>query len=176
MINGSNDFSYVYESNKNAANFIDLDKKNDVPLTFSTAYGPRIQRQLPFVLRELQNDKDSRRGIIKILFHDDLENFIDKETKVEYPCSSYFQFMIRDNKLNMYTSMRSNNMCKTIVFDVYNCTFLQEFLLNELKKTYPDLKMGKYHHHIVSAHFFNNEQELVNKILNSSEIGIAMLK
>lgn len=178
MLNGSSDFSYVSSVNPNAIKFIDKDEKGDVPATFSTAYGPRIVEQLPFVIKELQNDKDSRRAVIKILYHSDLQEFAGKETKAEYPCTNAFTFLIRDNKLNMYTSMRSNNMVKTICYDLFNMTMFQEYVYQVLKITYPELELGKYSHQVVSAHFFDEEQGMVDAIIEAhgkeEELGIPM--
>jgi hypothetical protein len=41
---------------------------------------------------------------------------------------------------------------------------------------FPDLKLGTYHHNIVSAHYFNNEQPLVDAILSCTETGMSQKK
>ncbi len=175
MLNGSTDFEYVGISNKNANNFTDIDEKTGLPKNFNTAYGPRIKEQLPKVLEELIRDKDSRRAVIHILDKSDLD-MLGTNTKSEYPCTDSMTFLIRDNKLNMYCHMRSNNMVKTIVYDIFNFTMFQEYLWRTLQKTYPDLQLGSYYHTCVSAHYFENEQILVDKVLENNEIGIPLLK
>ena len=171
MINGDTDFSYVFSSNKNAANFIDKPKdEKAMPTNFSTAYGPRILKQMPYIVDELVRDHSSRRAVIHILDKDDL-NMLGTDTKEEYPCSMTFTFMIRDDALHMYSGMRSNNCVLTICFDIFNMTMLQEYLYRVLKKTYPNLKLGSYHHTMVSAHYFDREQPLVDKILAANENG-----
>lgn len=173
MLNGSSDFEYVGIANKNAKNFTDEDPNTKVPKNFNTAYGPRIKEQFPIILEELKRDKDSRRAVIHILEKEDL-NMLGTNTKAEYPCTNSITFLIRDNKLNLYTHMRSNNMVKTIVYDAYNFTMFQEFVWKTLKQHYKDLELGSYHHTAVSAHYFSTEQELVDKILKTTELGIPL--
>ena len=43
-----------------------------------------------------------------------------------------FKFLIRDNKLNMITTMRSNDIYLGFTYDVFIFTLMQEILANEL--------------------------------------------
>lgn len=176
MLNGDTDFSYVAGSNANAKNFQDAPKDDKaMPANFSTAYGPRIVKQLPYILTELARDKESRRCVIHILNEGDLD-MLGTDTKEEYPCTDSLTFMIRDNKLHMYTHMRSNNMVLTFCYDMFNFTMFHEYMLRELHKVYPDLQLGTYYHNIVSAHYFDREQGLVDAILDTSEVGMSQKK
>jgi thymidylate synthase len=171
MVNGDTDFSYVSGANKHAVEFIDKPKDDKaMPTNFSTAYGPRILKQLPFIIEELTRDPDSRRCVIHVLNEDDL-NMLGTDTKEEYPCTDSFTWLIRDGHLNMYTHMRSNNMVLTLCYDVFNMTMLHEYLWKALKAVHPALELGIYHHNIVSAHYFEREQPLVDKILADAEDG-----
>ena len=177
MINGDTDFSYVTGVNAKAAQYDKQDAKA-MPDNFSTAYGPRILKQLPAILEELRRDKDSRRAVMHILNEDD-HRLLGVQTTQEYPCTDSFSWMIRDDALYMYTHMRSNNMVLTLVYDVFNMTMLHEFVWKSLKSTYPELKLGSYNTSCVSAHYFDREQELVDKILASEvsdEIGMSQKK
>ena len=176
MINGDTDFSYVAGSNAKAVNFIDKPKDDKaMPTNFSTAYGPRILKQMPFIIDELKRDPDSRRCVIHVLNEDDL-HMLGTDTKEEYPCTDSITFMIRDNQLHMYTHMRSNNMVLTLCYDIYNFTMLHEYLFKVMKNTFPNLKLGTYHQNIVSAHYFDREQELVDKILGTTDVALSQKK
>lgn len=176
MLNGDTDFSYVAGSNANAKNFADAPKDDKaMPANFSTAYGPRIQKQLPYILEELKRDKESRRAVIHILNEGDLD-MLGTDTKEEYPCTDSLTFMIRDNKLHMYTHMRSNNMVLTLCYDMFNFTMFHEYVLKALRGAYPDLELGTYYHNIVSAHYFDREQKLVDAILECTEVGMSQKK
>lgn len=176
MINADTDFSYVSGANRNAVNFIDAPKDDKaMPANFSTAYGPRIAKQLPAIIAELNRDPSSRRAVIHVLNEDD-HAMLGTDTKEEYPCADSFTFMIRNNALQMYSHMRSNNMVLTLCYDIFNMTMFHEFLWRELSKTMPTLKLGTYYHNAVSAHYFDREQPLVDKILGSTEVGMTQKK
>ncbi len=168
MLNGSDDYAYVSGVNPNAANYVDP-KKLNAPnqANFSTAYGPRIVRQLPKIVDELLRDPGSRRAVVSILDEGDLE-MLGTGTKEEYPCIESLTFFIRGNKLHCHCQMRSNNMATTVIYDVFCFTLFQEYLLKILQATMPHLEMGTYQHHCTSAHYFDTQEELVNRILGSS--------
>lgn len=174
MINGSSDFNYLYESNKNAKNFVN-ESESGLPKSFSTAYGPRIIQQIPSILKELNHDKDSRRAVIHILENEDKVLYAT-ESKTEFPCTNSFTFFIRNDQLHMHTSMRSNNMIKTVIYDVFNFTMLQEYMLKLLQQTYSNLTMGSYYQNIVSAHVYESEIPLLEKMFDSNTPIIHMKK
>lgn len=158
---GGSDMTELLDSNKNAQKYHELEGRN-------TAYGPRIVKQLPFIIDELKRDKNSRRAVINILEADDkllLEDKFIGKSKTEYPCTNAITFFIRDNKLNIHVAMRSNNMVLTICYDVYNFTNMLFKVHELLKDTYQDLELGTYHHNIVSAHILEKEYSLAEKIL-----------
>lgn len=158
---GKTDSTELFDVNNNAKNYYEVNGRN-------TAYGPRIVKQLPFIIDELKRNKDSRRAVINILEAEDKELLEDKfngKSKMEYPCTNAITFFIRDNKLNIHTSMRSNNMVLTICYDVYNFTNMLFKVYEILKKTYSNLEIGTYQHNIVSAHILKKEYSLAEKIL-----------
>lgn len=164
MLNGCEDYEYVANVNPNAT------KLANNTLKFGTAYGPRICRQLDAVIEELKNNEGSRRAVIEVLNEQD-QAMLSVDTKEEYPCTESFTFYIRDNALHMIAKLRSNNMVLTLVYDVYNFTMLQEYVLKRLNSTRETpLSMGTYYHQCGSAHFFESQQGLVNNILSCDEV------
>ncbi len=170
MLNGDSDFSYVADVNPNAKNYIDDSKRKDESTAkFSTAYGPRIARQMDVVIEELKRDPGTRRAVISILHEDDLK-MLGTNTKDEFPCTESVSFFVRDNKLNVHVKMRSNNMVTTLVYDVFNFTMLQEYVLNRLNHVAgTSYKMGTYYHNCGSAHYFSDQHEFVEKIISTDE-------
>lgn len=165
MMSGSTDISLLIPTNHNAKNFM---AEGELPDTFSTAYGPRLIRQLSIVMDELRDRQNSRRAIMHILEEGD-NCLLNIKTKIEFPCADSVQIMIRDEALHMYVNMRSNNMVTTICYDVYNFTNLQWHILMQLEDVYPNLQMGSYHHRITSAHILDTEIKLANKIINEHD-------
>ena len=134
-------------------------ESGELPETFSSAYGPKIKRQLPRIIKLLKSNPDTRWAVINILLEED-KKIWDHKTTMEYPCCNTIHFMIRNGELHMMVSMRSNNMVIVIAYDVYLNIQLMEKVAKELK-----IPLGTYNHNVNSAHFFGKQQLLVNKIL-----------
>lgn len=145
-------------------------KKNPKALAYlsefegrNTQYGPRIKAQLPGILTELKRDRGSRRGTILILDAYDQEIFKGKangETTIEYPCTNSLTFSIRNNRLNLVSNMRSQSACMVMPYDIFNWTNLMMVVAKEL-----DIECGVLTHQVASLHYFDDEAELVEKIL-----------
>jgi len=165
MLNGCDDFEYVADVNPNAKSYLNPNKADVQAPKFSTAYGPRVARQLDAVIGELERDPGSRRAVISILDEGDLA-MLGTGTKEEFPCTESLSFFIRENELHCQVKMRSNNMVTTLVYDVFNFTMLQEYVYNRLKWGYKGrLVMGRYYQNCGSAHYFSSQQELVEKVI-----------
>lgn len=154
-LDGRNDLEMMKYYSESFANNSDDGK------TLNSAYGYRIFNgehplinfnQWNNVKRILKDDNDSRQAIIH------LHTPNDKKTKDEV-CTLSLQFLIRDNKLNMITTMRSNDIFSGFTYDVFIFTLLQEILANEL-----DIELGKYYHNVGSMHVYEDQFYLLEDI------------
>lgn len=173
-LNAETDVSLLAGANPRALDFASAPAPGAAPTQasrFSTAYGPRIRKQLPAIFDELRRDPGSRRCVIHILDAGDLD-MLGTDAKEEYPCAETLSLLIRDGKLIMHANMRSNNMALTVCYDVFLFTMLQEYMLRELARDMPGLALGAYQHHAMSAHYFDNEAPLVERILACDEVGL----
>lgn len=128
------------------------------------AYGKRIfdfdgVNQWNQVIKELKVDPDSRRGIIT--FH--LPQH-DWSGSLDTPCTANIHFFIRNNELILINSMRSQSAAFVQPYDVFLMTMLQELMANEL-----GVELGEYQHDCNSYHYFLNEEEMVDNIINSDD-------
>ena len=71
----------------------------------------------------------------------------------EIPCTCSIQFLIRDQKLNMYVSMRSNDAYWGLPHDIFSFTMLQEIIARKL-----GVDLGQYYHSVGSLHLYDNQQ------------------
>jgi len=157
ILTGSKDISIMHATGGKAKNF-DIDYNGRC-----TAYGPRITDQLPKLLQTLSTYPESRRGTIMILGAEDQEIAIalhEGETKCEYPCTMGLNFWVDDGRLNMHTTMRSNNYVSTVCIDVYIFTRLMQAVASWL-----GLFVGTYHHHVVNAHILPQDRQRAIAIL-----------
>ncbi len=71
-------------------------------------------------------------------------------------CTVMFQFLIRNNKLNMNVYMRSNNAYDAFQSDVFFFTNIQKYLAEQL-----NINLGNYNHICGSFHIYKID---INKI------------
>jgi thymidylate synthase len=133
------------------------------------AYGPRIRDayprlvhgneqnrleenidQLETVYRRLKKDRDSRRAIINI----GSVNWDWDDTCLDIPCTQTWQFMIRDDKLDMVTTMRSQDLIKGLPNDLCEFQWFQEIIAGWL-----GVEVGKYTHFVGCLHAYQSDMK-----------------
>jgi len=114
-------------------------------------YGPRLfgQRgydQVRNVIELLRSRPTSRRAVIQIFDAQDIAA-IHKEI----PCTTTLQFFVRKERLDMVTTMRSNDAYLGLPHDVFCFTMLQEIIARSL-----DRDIGIYRHFAGSLHLYKD--------------------
>ena len=111
-------------------------------------YHSRMEKQIPFILRELRRNPYSRRAVIDIrdVKHDTLEGN-------ENPaCLQHIQFFIREEKLNCKVLFRSNDACKATYMNAFALIMLQKRIADEL-----GVEVGTYTHRANSFHCYERD-------------------
>lgn len=126
-------------------------------------YGPRLLNwgggglnQLANVTDRLRRKRDSRRAVVQLF---DRQDIVQEHNDV--PCTCTLQFMLRDDKLHMFTNMRSNDAYKGMPHDVFCFTLLQEIVARTLS-----VDVGTYKHAVGSLHLYVEDLEVVQRFLN----------
>lgn len=100
--------------------------------------------QFEYVIEELTNDKYSRKAIINI------NNITHKyPNNPDMPCTIAIQFLIRDDKLESFVYMRSNDIYHGMRNDIPWFCHLAQLIANVLK-----IRLGDYHHNVTSLHYY----------------------
>lgn len=167
MIRGSNDLEEIAHYNKVWRNFEDEDE----PGILNGAYGERLRAwngeidQFLEVFRKLSKDEFSRQAVM-IIWDPDRDNYIHSNHNYskDLPCTNYFNFTIRDGKLNMLTVMRSNDLHKGTIYDIPNFIIFQHILAGWL-----GVEVGKYEHVAASLHIYETDVENLIDIFNDKE-------
>ncbi|HCR54348.1 MAG TPA: thymidylate synthase [Cytophagales bacterium] len=123
-------------------------------------YGPRLFKwkrgnQVSLIIETLRQRPTSRQAVIQIF---DANDLIKKNKSV--PCTSTLQFLVRGGKLNMITSMRSNDAYIGLPHDVFCFTMLQEIIARSLS-----IEIGSYQHFVGSMHIYEKDVEKAKKFL-----------
>lgn len=123
---------------------------------FSYQYAERLWTNDQFrnVISCLKNDSGTRQAVLSVWNPDkDMDsNKLGGGNRI--PCSLNYQFVIRNDRLHCIYSMRSNDFFGHHVIDLYCASGLMEYIVKELKKTYPKLKVGTLSYMCASLHAF----------------------
>ncbi len=137
------------------------DKFSDDKKTIYGAYGPRLfgktpNDQVPRVIQLLQEKRDSRQAVLQLFDRTDT-----LESHKDVPCTCTLQFMVRDSRLHMLTSMRSNDAWLGLPHDVFTFTMIQELVARSV-----GIELGEYKHAVGSLHLYDKDQDKALRFLN----------
>lgn len=129
-------------------------------------YGSLVinDEQISWVVESLKKDINSRQAIMFFNRPD-----FQFEGNKDFVCTMYANFFVRNNTLMMKVQMRSNDIFYGLTFDAPFFSFLHQSILYILKKTYPDLKLGYYFHHVDNLHYYERHFEMADLILAEEE-------
>jgi len=123
---------------------------------FSYQYAERLwtNNQFKTVIDCLRNDPGTRQAVLSV-WNPTLDM---NSTKLgggnRIPCSLEYQFLLRNNRLHCIYTMRSNSAFEHCCIDLYCASGLMEYVVEQLKDTYPDLKVGSLTYCCGSLHMF----------------------
>ena len=149
ILSGS-DAPWIYTYNRRLVDYADHGRLHG-------AYGPRLRcwssgadgpvDQLDHVRRLLAQDPDSRQAVVQLF--DPGRDFAGHK---DVPCTLGYRFYVRDGRLQMHTTMRSQDLWLGFCYDVFTATMLQELLAGWL-----GVELGEYHHHVDSLHLYQHD-------------------
>ncbi|MFC1705905.1 thymidylate synthase [Planctomycetota bacterium] len=124
-------------------------------------YGPRLFNwegvdQISEVTRRLRRRPVTRKAVVQLFCHTDLHM-----EHGEAPCTCTLQFVVRDGRLNMLTSMRSSDVHWGLPHDVFALTMLQEIIARDL-----GVSLGTYKHVVGSLHLYDEKEPIARRFLN----------
>ena len=167
------ELQWYLSANRNNESIVEASKfwgtiKNDFKPYWNSNYGYYIfsECQFDYCFDQLSKDKDTRQAVIIINRPEvSMSNSKDKI------CTYAISFRIRDNKLNMSVSMRSNDFILGTQIDYFQFSVIQEMLYVFLKEfTYKDLELGTYTHKSDSFHIYERHFEQMESIIDNDGI------
>jgi thymidylate synthase len=126
------------------------------------AYGPRIHNmrgsinQLNNVVALLRDNPSTKRAVIQLF---DASDIVQRYKEI--PCTTALQFLIRDNRLVIVVTMRSNDAYKGLPHDVFCFSMIQEMLAARL-----EVEVGEYLHFAASMHVYDDSTDAMKVYLN----------
>ena len=120
--------------------------------------------QYHWAFESLRKDKDSRQAVMhfNLPIHQRVGN-------KDFVCTMYGIFQIRDNKLNLTISMRSNDVILGLPTDIAFFATLQSQMLFHLVmhggEEFKELELGTYTHIANSFHVYERHFDLVERMI-----------
>jgi thymidylate synthase len=111
-------------------------------------------------LESLKADKDTRQAVLRFSLPEH-----HWQGNKDFVCTMHANFMIRNDMLNMCVVMRSNDLCKGLVYDICFFCSIMDKLIVDLKDTYPNLSKGSYTHMAHSLHAYERDFPIIRKML-----------
>jgi len=126
--------------------FFNINGKHDY------TYNERIRPQIELLKVELLRDNGTRRAYLSVWSAiEDLNNSL---REVRVPCTLGYQFLIRNNKLEIIYLMRSSDVMELLDVDIFMVLKLKEHIANEL-----NIEPGNAHFHIGSLHGYAKDMK-----------------
>jgi thymidylate synthase len=108
-----------------------------------------VRSQLQAIVSKLQADSQDRQAVISIYHPLDTFGNGGKNT----PCTLSLQFLIRNDKLDLITTMRSNDVYRGLPYDLFVFTMLQELVARAV-----GCQLGNYYHNVGSLHYYIEDE------------------
>jgi len=118
---------------------------------FEYTYAERMHWQIGKVIEELKTHPDTRQAIITI--HD---RKIDQERmgQMRVPCSMFYHFMFRNDKLDIIYNMRSSDFITHFQNDIWLAMAMQTYIAK-----YVGVEPGKFIMQVSSLHIYQKDWE-----------------
>lgn len=125
---------------------------------FYGAYGRRIGDQVHYVIKKLQEDRDTRQAVITLWnpLYDNAPMMKD------YPCTVALHFAIINDKLEMNVTMRSNDVWLGTPYDLFQFTQLQLSVAHVLH-----VEVGIYRHTAWSLHLYESDLDAIEEFISN---------
>lgn len=131
-------------------------------VTIYGGYGPRLfgpaVDQVKNIIELLRERPTSRRAVIQIFDKTDIAT-----PHKEIPCTTTLQFFVRDSRLDMVVTMRSNDAYFGLPHDVFCFTMLQEIIARSLGND-----VGIYRHFAGSLHIYKERWDDAQNFVNEA--------
>ena len=127
--------------------------------------------QLRWCVEKLKKDARTRQAIA--FYNSPNYQFF---SNADFVCCLSQLFNVKDGKLNAVVNSRSNDLINSFRFDSIWWRLFQMIVLDNLKDTYPDLKLGYVFVNFFSAHFYLKDTFKIDQLCSNALLSIELGK
>ena len=157
IISGSNRLEDIEPYMKKYADF------SDDGVFLRGAYGPKVVDQLSYVVDTIVKDNDTRQAVINIWRE-------RPGASKDIPCTLSMQFLLRDGKLNMVTTMRSNDIVLGFTYDVFTFSMVAKSVQLLLKQRGIKCELGDLYVNAGSLHLYETHYAQIETWFDDREV------
>jgi thymidylate synthase len=137
-------------------------KYSDDGEQMSGAYGPKITDQWNYIVKTLTEDQDSRQAYLNIWRERPGESR-------DIPCTVGMQFLIRNEKLHMIATMRSNDVVLGLTYDIFTFSMVANAIRLKLKKQGIIVELGDLTVQPGSLHLYERHYKDVERFKDAKD-------
>jgi thymidylate synthase len=158
IIEGRDDLASLLPYARRMAEF------SDDGVTLAGAYGPRIGRQLPYVVSRLASDPDTRQATLTVWTP-------SPSPSKDVPCTVAIDFKVRGGRLNAHVFMRSSDVWLGLPYDLSSFALLTAHVVGLVRgvesNATPDLAPGTVYLTAASSHLYLRDRPGAERVLAS---------
>jgi thymidylate synthase len=151
ILSGSDRLDWLTPYNARMAEFSDDGE------TLRGAYGPRFVTQLPYVVRKLTEDRDTRQATMTFWER-------NPERSKDCPCTVAIDFKVRDEMINAHAFMRSSDLWLGLPYDAFSFTMMACRVAEVLNQEGFDVGLGTLWVTAASSHLYEDHHGVARVI------------
>lgn len=157
ILDGRNDVESIRDYSKMISSF------SNNGIFYDGSYGLMVLDQLSYIVDILSEDIDSRQAVLTIWRP-------NPRPSKDIPCTVSLQWIIRNNKIYCFDTMRSSDIWLGWPYDIHNMTMITGFIMLMLReKGINNLQLGTISLNAGSQHLYENNWEKAIDVLNDNE-------
>lgn len=143
----------------------------DSSIQLGSAWNDETFTQFQWVIESFRKDKDTRQAIMFVA-----SPFYQYQNNKDFICTLNYHFIInQDNQLDLIVNRRSQDIHFGMTFDIPWEVVLQNIILYEVQKMYPEVTLGRYHLNCNSLHLYSRNFKIYENLMNDSTLQVQAL-
>lgn len=132
----------------------------------ASAWHEETFTQMEWVLESFKKDKQTRQALMFVA-----SPFYQYKDNKDFICTLNYHFIInQDNELDLIVNRRSQDIHFGMTFDIPWEVVLQNIVLYEIQKMYPEVTLGKYYLNCNSLHMYERNFDVYKNFVNDTTI------
>lgn len=160
ILSGSNHLDFLTRFCEKMADYSDDGR------TLAGAYGPKFRDQFVYVMEKLFDEEQTRQAVMTF--------WVPKpEPSKDIPCTVSLQFLVRENKLDLYVYMRSSDAWLGVPYDIFSFSMIAWAIIGGINRwrTSDQLNPGNLWMFAGSRHLYADNMQAARRVIEKGDDG-----